>query len=77
MAEGEDLEDPGDGPGAFVISVNSWFSEAFSLICLKLNFGLTPVIVPVGKSVERGVMGGRLPSVASLFVSFSGFCKPS
>ena len=61
MAEGEDLEDPGDGPGAFVISVNSWFSEAFSLICLKLNFGLAPVVsvviggpVPVPVAISQG-----------------------
>ena len=51
MAEDEELEDPGDGPDAFVVSVSSWFGEAFSLICLKVNFGLAPVIVPVGISV--------------------------
>ena len=62
-AEDGELEEHGDGPDAFVVSVGLRFSEfvvelvdadgtRVSLICLKLNFGLAPVFVPVGLSVS-------------------------
>ena len=64
-AEDGELEEHGDGPGAFVVSASSWFGEAFSLICLKVNFGLAPVFVPVGISVRwsRELCSGAVPVV--------------